>query len=105
MGSDSVGLGAGGETSVLLMEDVDTRLLNADGEEVREVVVDVVEGLARRTMNPGLESSGLFIANEEAAALNRKTYLALMSRLVSGIVIVHAKFPAVVKFRFAKSCS
>lgn len=96
----AVGFKGVGEASVLPEKEEVTGLLEVATEEVRVSGVDVVDMMARRMINPGLESSPLSISKDEAAALNRKTYLALMAKLVSGTCMVQAKFPAVVRLRF-----
>tara|TARA_R110002060_G_scaffold69477_3_gene78102 strand:+ start:657 stop:1031 length:375 start_codon:yes stop_codon:yes gene_type:complete len=78
------------EASELLDREGEIGLLEIDIEEIRVLEAEKVDVPARRMMNPGLESSPVPSSNDEAASLNRKTYLALTAKLVSGTSIVHA---------------
>lgn len=68
----------------------DAEVLEVVAVDVDEVEVELVDGAALRTRNPGLDNSPLFISYVEDVFLKRNTYLALIAKFLSGIAIVHA---------------
>jgi len=80
--------------------DVGVILEIMDGGMVGEEEIDTEGSLALRTRNPGLERSGVLGSNACPAILNRRTYFGSV-RLLSGIAIVHAKFPDRVRLTFS----
>jgi hypothetical protein len=75
---------------VELVELVELVVIVEDARVLDELDVEVDDTAASRTRNPGLDNCALYWSYVEVFGLNRKTYFALLARLLSGIAIVHA---------------